>query len=1026
MSKTQRRKDAKTQTGSENLLASSRLGVSALNYSEVETESVLSRLPWLLAMESVLLVILCYPMRLSAVWLEPMIRDWAAARDRGSAWGNFCLEQFESFLSFYHSPLILKGALAAVCAAGMFATLATIRVLKPILGDDPPQPSRERERATDNGNNAHWTLPYGRGSENRWAFGAWLLFILWSAASALWSPTPALSLEGLAWTVIHGGLGYVLLRRGFSEAEVRQFAALMMAMGFVVCTISLCEVTEIGNGLIFNFLYKFEDPERRNIYGSLIGHNTGVASFLMMTAFPSLAFAIDAPRLWQRWLSGAYLALALLTALLVQSRTVWIVGTILGLAFIRVALKQRGGAWPKRIVLAVVVVLGLGLASQMIASRWNPFFVKENALLRRFRDLTPARLQEEARLRLFVCSLPLTVDRPLIGHGLYSFQYVYPKAQGDYTAKHPDTKLGLTTKRSHMAHNEYLQTVIEEGWIGLLLMVAALGEVASRGKKIGSVLEGRQKLLHTAFGFSALALGLHAFVDFPFHIPQLAVTWLFCVAAYGAYQPNRDLCRSALQNRRVADNSVGAGDPTYPAPPQFRSGHVARLVVAWCFILAVPFVSFPFARAVQADINYTYGQAVIELLRHDVQLPAGRGMEPEIRERYFREAATHLSRTLVSQPSHDTARFLFGEMSYIRGIYLGREEARLPAGAPKFYTPAIASLLQAVEQIRLSQASLRYHNSFYTLALCYGMLVDMTRNPSEKKEYEEQYEANLNATLYYAPALAQAAVLLDRVCSSRPSSDPQRLVSLRRLIQKYDPHLFLHFYVFEYNRRLAGRDYERAAEGAENLLRVDPDNPDYLIFAIDAQTWAGNHARVLELVPHLQALKVDPKAYAIHPYWSSMGGLFEQVIRKNWLEALKALDHHGPGEPRQQIVLSTIEEYARQQTGLQGLPSRYPKPETMTQEQWDRTLAEGKGAVLFHILNDPQTAKGAFEARLKMAGQPPGAGFWIEYGYLAREMKDDSLLRACLEQVRVREPNHPAIAALNRGLPENNAATETR
>src|SRR5690606_10988788 len=135
--------------------------------------------------------------------------------------------------------------------------------------------------------------------------------------------------------------------------------------------------------------------------------------------------------------ASVYVGLALTTIVVVQSRAVWLIGPPLIVIYIlkgsgwqKTNLKRTGG-----LVLAFVV---LAILSQAISASWNPLYLRERPVARRFRDLSFEQLQKEARLRLFICSLPLVAESPWIGHGLYAFQYVYPKAQGDYFAAHPD------------------------------------------------------------------------------------------------------------------------------------------------------------------------------------------------------------------------------------------------------------------------------------------------------------------------------------------------------------------------------------------------------------------------------------------------------------------------------------------------------------------------------------------------------------------------------------------------------------
>ncbi|MBI1785294.1 O-antigen ligase family protein, partial [Candidatus Sumerlaeota bacterium] len=441
---------------------------------------------------------LCYPMRLQQGWLGPMVGKWKAT-ETSSAWSKFCVEQFEPFISFYHSPLILKGTLAAACIMAAAGAAFAVLMLRPLL---TPRTLLRTE-------------PLMLRLAGLRRFGFLLAFLLWSALSASWSPTRALSLDVLFWIAIFGGFAWLLLRRGISYDETRQLGLLLLLIGTVVAVVCLLEATEAFHGIIFDFLLRFDDALRRNIYGSLIGHNSAVGSFMLMTAFIAFAFAVDARSAIARWAAIAYLGLDLMAAFTTQSRSTWIFGPILGTAYLVVASRQRGRSWPWRLIFYVAALLAMGFCSQTIHSRWNPFYLTDNPFAKRIRDLSYRGFAGDARARLFVCSLPLVAEKPITGHGLYSFQYVYPKAQGEYFARHPGSKLSRTTFRSDMAHDEYLQILVEQGVIGLTLFLLTLGEIYWRGRRTSISLSGPSKLLHASFGFAVLAFCCDALVNFP-------------------------------------------------------------------------------------------------------------------------------------------------------------------------------------------------------------------------------------------------------------------------------------------------------------------------------------------------------------------------------------------------------------------------------------------------------------------------------------------------------------------------------
>ncbi len=942
---------------------------------ETPREWIISRLPWILTMEAILVALICYPLRLEQDWLGRMVNQWKqTARD--SAWSRFCIEQFEAMFSFYYSPLVFKGTLAAICVVGAASVYLAISFIRPLAGPEK-------------------TETYKR---SRWEFAFFVAFLSWCGVSAFWSPTPGLAREAILWLVTLGGFIFLMLKRGVTFDEARQVGVLLILIGFAVGVVCLLQATEAFHGIIFKYLLKFDDEQRRNIYGSLIGHNSAVGLYMMMTSFPALALAVNARTVYSRLVYVGYIGLALMCALVTQSRSTWVFGPLLGAAFIVVASRQRSKDWPWRVVFYVAGLMGLGLISQTLKTEWNPFYIKESPLAKRLSGLATTGYTGDARMRLFVCSLPLIAQKPLFGHGLYSYAYVYPKAQGEYFKANPDSKLGRTVFRSNIAHNEYLQTWVEQGFIGFALMLLALGEIFWRASGRLSALDPAPRLLGTAFGFSVLAYCLDSLVNFPMHVPQLVIAWMACLAPFAAIKTRIAPWAAPIQE--------GGGTLIERGKRQneFRTDHVARLTLALATILAIPFVTYPFARAHQADIDYCYGESYMNTLRADAVK-----MDPKIRESFFAEARAHLSRALIRQPTHDTARYTLGEMYYLHGYYLALDERRAAQGSPMLSAPALAEIKAGIETIEQSIGSLRYHNPYMTLALAHELIRAISTDPAEQAHSAAEYRKNLEEALFYCPTLTQAAILLDRLLSADADPDRNRILRLRQMIYRHDPFKFKMFYEREYHQRLQEQQYAAAMEGAESLIEVDSERPAHLIFALEANLYAGRVARVLEIVKRLKAVKGDPKEFSSPPIYSSYGLLYEALLQGDWTGALNTLSNQHADLPRNIALLAAVEEYARAKAGVTGLPSRFKKPPGFSDEMWSRLRADQKPVALYYWIRDLAGAQEAFEARLAMPGLGPDAKFWTDYAYLSRELGHAAKVEECVRKIRELNPKAPAL-----------------
>lgn len=941
---------------------------------DAERESVLARLPWILAMEAAVLAVLVYPLRLQESWGRPLLNRL------GGYFEGFLADEIEPLIQFYTSPLVLKGALGGMCAIALIAVMLAGMFL-----------SNGNRAARIDGESKFLKLP---------AYAFVVLFLAWSAVSAAWSPTRALSVSGLPWLLAIGAMAYALLRRGIETESRRQFAALLLILGAIASAISIAQASPQLSPYVFKIMLRFDDSEGRNLFGSVLGHNTAAGSFIFLTSFPALAFALGAARgRWTRVLAAGYFGLAFIAMLVTQSRAVWIFGVVLVPLFIFFAVRTSVRRMPAPVVPILLAIAALGVASQVIRAPWNPLYVREKPVGQRFEDLKPESLQDEARLRLLICSLPLVAERPLMGWGLSSFQYVYPKAQADYFATHPDTELAYTTRRSHMAHNEYLQVAVESGLIGLGLLLLALGEVFWRGFRHNRAVPAGERLLHAAFGFSGLAVALHALVDFPFHLPQLVIPWILCMASFGSP-------RSESASMEVAEA---------PREPEHDSGfrplEVARLVGAFFAISLIPLAAYPLAKAVRADADFNLGQSRLETVRQQAA-----AMPFRDRSRLLQQAFFDLRNAMKYQPHHERIRHALSEAHYFQAALL--YEADQAAGLS---TPNVAAIKEVESAIDLMNESmeryLRFHDSFYMMALYHYQLARMLPPPANA-EAERSYVENLRMTAYFAPSHIYALKNLAEWMARQPNPDIDRVVALRRLVYEYSPYYFFETYELKINELIELRDFETAAATGEAVLQAAPGSPEPYKATIWAHLLAGkpdNRRRVLELAHRFRTLPVDQEDYAIHPYWGSFAGLCEAIVLKQWARAEGELDHHAAETPRVRAMLFAVEDYAREKQGRRGMPTRYTRPEPILAPAWHAMILEEKAKAFYRIFDEPARALETFEARLQINGPAPPAEFWIDYAALASDLGEAEKLEAALNELRGISPRHSMLHKLSAG-----------
>ena len=172
--------------------------------------------------------------------------------------------------------------------------------------------------------------------------------------------------------------------------------------------------------------------------------------------------------------------------------------------------------------------MALVTVTQIVPSRVNVLNIQPAEYMSRIEGMRPEIVLRGTRARILAVLTPWVARRPIAGYGLAAFPVVYPAAQAEYFNKHLDTPLRLTDRSTGRAHNDYLQTALETGFVGLGLALAGLFFAGRAGlRRLREAATPGERLVRICAGFGALGILLHATIDFPFHIAPLAT--LFCV-----------------------------------------------------------------------------------------------------------------------------------------------------------------------------------------------------------------------------------------------------------------------------------------------------------------------------------------------------------------------------------------------------------------------------------------------------------------------------------------------------------------
>ena len=634
---------------------------------------------------------LVYPLDLPDGWVNALF----GRQDLFSVHYGF-VASVRAFFKFGYSPLLLKEVLTAWVLFVMAAAWITWKILSP----------RRREPA-------------------RVEIRLLLVFLVYAVAAMFWAPNFGrdylcvyTGMNLVLWTIF--GLALMDLPR--SQRFERLAFAWIMVIGGILMAVSIGQAIPKLAVYVFQVMKMYVGEYGRNIYGSLIGHNTGVASICVGPFFFALGSLFLARRWIHRILLSCYVLVSAYFFLITQSRSIWVFLVVLTPLFL-LGLRPVIGA-PIRVrhfLIGLLIALML-ISTQAIPHRWNFLKIQHRDYLSRVRSLTPRILVKGTRLRIIAVSLPLVAQRPVFGHGLASFPVLYPPAQADYFAKYPDSLLQPVISQTDVAHNDYLQLVVETGIVGIGLALLTLCLFLRRSLIRFRKLQSREEKLrrYCAF-FAILSLCLHGLVDFPFHIAPLALFfWFYVAMLYGKSSDEAVGCRleaggEAEDKQPLKPTASSLQSTAYSLqPPEwrtFRPGRVLVLVVilvVWILaVVPLPYSPVGFtARRLLADRLFATGAqffyTAVELGKQPGQREAPK-TEAQIRcfqaaRRYFRESYVRmpleqLTLQHLGQCDTNLASLYATEAIRARG---GKDLAR----SREFYQRSLISLKSSIEDIK--------------------------------------------------------------------------------------------------------------------------------------------------------------------------------------------------------------------------------------------------------------------------------------------------------------------------------------
>jgi O-antigen ligase len=224
------------------------------------------------------------------------------------------------------------------------------------------------------------------------------------------------------------------------------------------------------------------------------------------------------------WLGALFAGLAIVALAAIRSRAGIILFTPVMGASLLAAWIGAGRGRPRPALLVIIGAMGVALTAVAVLAL--------PPILDRF-DTEGA---PEARFERWPLVAETAQSYLPLGTGIGSFDAVYRSVE-------PLDELDGTF--FNQAHNEYLETWLETGWLGIAVILVFMGWYVRRSWSAWKGPPSRERDLQRGASIGVAVLVLHSIGDYPLRTAALAVTFALCCGLLElAGRPDRDAGRS--------------------------------------------------------------------------------------------------------------------------------------------------------------------------------------------------------------------------------------------------------------------------------------------------------------------------------------------------------------------------------------------------------------------------------------------------------------------------------------------------
>ncbi len=330
------------------------------------------------------------------------------------------------------------------------------------------------------------------------------------------------------------------------EKTVKILLLSILSASFIASVYAIFQFYEI------DFSFWAQRGGRIDIF-STFGNPNYLAGYLAACIPVAFILFLLARKKWKKGIYAGFVVIPYIAILITSTRGGWLALFASFLVTLIVLYRWMGKMWLKMNKIWLPVLLTILIFFTIIFSSSNFINPEKTNVFQRATTVTNfGQSSIKQRALMWLSSLEIIKENPLLGRGIGTYMISYPEAQGKVLSRDKNHFFIPSSAFTKHAHNEYLQIPSEIGIIGLILFFWIIVTFYGRVFYLRKRLRKKDKPYLVITVAITVAILTHSVCSFPFRIIQNGLLFWLCLGLVVVMTKNNGFLRNEKIDKEIA------------------------------------------------------------------------------------------------------------------------------------------------------------------------------------------------------------------------------------------------------------------------------------------------------------------------------------------------------------------------------------------------------------------------------------------------------------------------------------------